>query len=535
MLKIKASYQSGCCYVLNFLLTDRQANRMTDTLTLITIIFLVHWDKLQYPFSRARDGTSIKDIQDGTVIKNLMKPGGFLSVPEHLGLIINTDGVQTFNASKHSIWPIYLMVSNLPPDVRILERYLVLAGAWFGPKKPNDMSLVLQPIIDKIEKLQNGPGLLAQTPAGEKNVKAVLLAGVFDLPAKAAVLNTVQFNGHYGCTYCKNKGSHFNHRHIYPPTDSHQLRKETEMTPWALEAERLGKPVFGVKGSSILSGVINIPYGIPIDYMHAVLEGVVKTLLKCWFNQENHGRPYYLKPYISRIDQEMLTIKPPHELPRRPRSIESSLLYWKASEYRAFMLFYAIPILRKYLQAKYVYHLSLLVFSMNKLLSNSICTYDLPQVQTQLELFYDLIPELYGVGVCTANVHSIIHLTRFVRLWGPLWTTSTFPFENANGILKRQIHGTRNVLLQMTFMMKSREFFSLHAPDKSIDNIVVGKICRQDLSLRHSKVMGTTSSTVFYKAKLNGTIYHSRETETLDASRRSSVIRFSHNNNSLLW
>ena len=282
------------------------------------------------------------------------------------------------------------------------------------------MSLVLQPIIDKIEKLQNGPGLLAQTPAGEKNVKAVLLAGVFDLPAKAAVLNTVQFNGHYGCTYCKDKGSHFNHRHIYPPTDSHQLRKETEMTQWALEAERLGKPVFGVKGSSILSGVINIPYGIPIDYMHAVLEGVVKTLLKCWFNQENHGRPYYLKPYISHIDQEMLTIKPPHELPRRPRSIESSLLYWKASEYRAFMLFYAIPILRKYLQAEYVYHLSLLVFSMNKLLSNSICTYDLPQVQTQLELFYDLIPELYGVGVCTANVHSIIHLTRFVRLWGPL-------------------------------------------------------------------------------------------------------------------
>ena len=107
--------------MLNFLLTDRQANRMTDTLTLITLIFLVHWDKLQYPFSRARDGTSIKDIQDGTVIKNLMKPGGFLSVPEHLGLIINTDGVQTFNASKHSIWPIYLMVSNLPPDVRILE------------------------------------------------------------------------------------------------------------------------------------------------------------------------------------------------------------------------------------------------------------------------------------------------------------------------------------------------------------------------------------------------------------------------------
>ena len=125
----------------------------------------------------------------------------------------------------------------------------------------------------------------------------------------------------------------FNHWHIYPLTDSHQLHTETEMTQWALEAERHGKPVFGVKGSSVLSGVINIPYGSPIDYMHAVLKGVVKTLRKCCFNQENHGRPYYLKPYISHIDQEMLTIKSPHELPRHPQSKESSLLYWKASEY----------------------------------------------------------------------------------------------------------------------------------------------------------------------------------------------------------
>ena len=150
----------------------------------------------------------------------------------------------------------------------------------------------------------------------------MVVAGVFDLPAKAAVLNIVQFNGHYGCTYCTDKGIHINHWHIYPPTDSHQLRTETEMTLWALEAERHGKPVFGVKGSKVLSGAINIPYGIPIDYMHAFLEGVVKTLLKCRFNQENHDRPCYLKPYISHIDQEMLTIKPPHELPKRPRPIE---------------------------------------------------------------------------------------------------------------------------------------------------------------------------------------------------------------------
>ena len=112
------------------------------------------------------------------------------------------------------------------------------------------------------------------------------------------------------------------------------------------------------------------------------------------------------------------------------------------------MLFYAIPILEKYFQAEYVYHLSLLVFSMNKLLLNSISTDDLPQVQTHLELFYDLIPELYMYiwygclysQSCTFN-NSLDKVC--VLLWRPLWTTSTFPYENANGILKRHLAYTQ--------------------------------------------------------------------------------------------
>lgn len=111
------------------------------------IIIIVYWDKLQYPFERQTSTGLIKDIQDGDVIKHLMKPGGFLSVPEHLGLVINTDGVQTFNSSKHSIWPVFLMITNLPPDIRMLQKHLLLAGAWFGRNKP-DMSLILQPIVD---------------------------------------------------------------------------------------------------------------------------------------------------------------------------------------------------------------------------------------------------------------------------------------------------------------------------------------------------------------------------------------------------
>ena len=65
----------------------------------------------------------LADIHDGSVIKNLMKPGNFLSKPEHAALILNTDGVQAFNSSKHSILPVYLTVANLPPEMRMREKY----------------------------------------------------------------------------------------------------------------------------------------------------------------------------------------------------------------------------------------------------------------------------------------------------------------------------------------------------------------------------------------------------------------------------
>ena len=85
------------------------------------------------------------------------------------------------------------------------KKYILLAGIWFGQQKPSDMSLILGPVLNKIKMLCVS-GKTALTPAGEKQIKAVLLAGVFDLPAKAAVLKTVQFNGMFGCIYCKDKG-----------------------------------------------------------------------------------------------------------------------------------------------------------------------------------------------------------------------------------------------------------------------------------------------------------------------------------------
>ena len=62
--------------------------------------------------------------------------------------------------------------------------------------------------------------------------------------------------------------------------------------------------------------------------------------------------------------------------------------------------------------------------------------------------FYRLMPELYGETSCTHNSHL---LSQYVRLWGPLWTHSTFGFESKNGHLKHIFHGKTDIVHQVLF------------------------------------------------------------------------------------
>ena len=343
-------------------------------------------------------------------------------------------------------------ITNLPPKIRMNAEYLLLAGVWLGPVKP-DMKIILQPILESITNIN--------LPLHEgKSLKAMLLLAVFYLPAKAMALNCTQFNGEYGCTYCLDKGSYIAHRRLYLPNDSHSPRKFEETMKWADEAQKLKRPVFGVKGQSVLSEHINIIKSVPVDYMHAVLEGITKSLFNCWFNPNYHKSKFYLGRKIPDIDRALLRIKSPHEFRRTPRSIRTSK-YWKAAEYRAWLLCYAMPVLSNFLPRDYLHHLSLLVTSLHVLLGTSINSSNLEATHFMLMRFYELIPHLYPQILCTMNAHSLIHLCDFVHRWGPLWCYSTFGFENFIGYMKKHCHGTRNVLPQLVHAVTLRQTLPL--------------------------------------------------------------------------
>ena len=56
-----------------------------------------------------------------------------------------------------------------------------------------------------------------------------------------------------------------------------------------IEAERTNLCVYG---SSSLASTFDMVMSIPVHYMHAVLEGVTRRLLRRWFESQYHTSPF---------------------------------------------------------------------------------------------------------------------------------------------------------------------------------------------------------------------------------------------------
>ena len=64
--------------------------------------------------------------------------------------------------------------------------------------------------------------------------------------------------------------------------------------------------------------------------------------------------------------------------------------------------------------------------------------------------FYRSFENLYGEGSCGLNVHNAgQHLIYYCYQWGPLWAWSCFGFEDANAMIKQNVHGTGDVTKQV--------------------------------------------------------------------------------------
>jgi len=67
-----------------------------------------------------RESGCLKDIYDGPAYHNSMVEGGGLRDPMNISLTINTDGVRISKSSDATLWPVYAVINELPPNLRYI-------------------------------------------------------------------------------------------------------------------------------------------------------------------------------------------------------------------------------------------------------------------------------------------------------------------------------------------------------------------------------------------------------------------------------
>ena len=69
--------------------------------------------------------------------------------------------------------------------------------------------------------------------------------------------------------------------------------------------------------------------------MHGCLLGVMRSFLWLWLNTDHKNKKFYVGHLTAVLNRGLLSIHPPDEISRCPRSL-SDRKHWKASEYAPF-------------------------------------------------------------------------------------------------------------------------------------------------------------------------------------------------------
>ena len=309
-------------------------------------------------------------------------------------------------------------------------------------------------------------------------------------------------------------------------------------------------PVNGVKGVCCLSylQLFHPISGTCIDYMHSVLEGVVKSLFTSWFSQESHDNKYSLRCFMQTIDSRLLSIQPPKYVPTAPRSIYTWKT-WRAHEYLSFLLYYSLPIFADIMDDEQLQHLTKLCIFMEILLSREIRLKELECAETLIINFVKDYSELYSESSMLSGVHELLHLVDCTKQFGPLNYINCFQFEELNRKVVGLIHG-RDLLgeefiklfsliqnLSTTYshipqsskfnlfiknhmkfktsnkkrLHKASENFKLSCPVAELDNTSIREVIRKKFNINDEVIDGLD---FFNKVDVNGILYTSNSVKT---------------------
>ncbi|XP_057668135.1 uncharacterized protein LOC130901070 isoform X1 [Diorhabda carinulata] len=358
---------------------------------------------------------------------------------DKIQISFNVDGIPLFKSSKMQFWPILGLIKNISGS-----RPFAIS-IFCGKNKPHPLNTFLHPFIVELKDLlQNGFVIC------NKHFTLEVHSFVCDAPARAYLKGTKFHSGYSSCDRCTIHGEYYKHKVVFNGLNGQ--KRTNESFRLQLDDEH------HISQTSFLELPIDLISSFPIDYMHNICLGVVRKLLNTWIAGSLKVRLQHQR--VKMISERLLNLKNmiPVEFNRKPRSL-NELNYWKATEYRMFLVYLGPLVLKDIVDLAIYENFLALHFSVSILLSQShIEKFKIPFVRNIINVFIKHSKSLYGLEFMVYNVHLMSHLCDDVDLLGKLDNFSTFPFENYLGEIKSLIKSPTNPLQQVHRRLVEKDF-----------------------------------------------------------------------------
>jgi hypothetical protein len=287
---------------------------------------------------------------------------------------------------------------------------------------------------------------------GGRSFTVIVNSIVCDAPARSFIKCTKGHSGYNSCDKCVAEGR-WHGRVIFEELNAalrtdHSFREKQH-------------PDFHTGISPLLSLDMDMVAAFPLDYMHVVCLGVMKRMIAFWVKGPLSIR--FSSQIISQLSQRLVESRRffPSDFNRRPRPL-NEFRHWKATEFRAFLLYLGIVVLKDVVRDSVYHNFCLLHASIFILSSNEADELLIRYAGSLLNVYIRNSQHVYGNNFPVYNVHCLQHIAEDVIRHGPLHSYSAFVFESFLGRLKNLIRGGNFPLQQAVRRLSEQAIVSLN-------------------------------------------------------------------------
>lgn len=353
---------------------------------------------------------------------------------QSIELQINVDGIPIFKSSSYQFWPILAKFGPFKPFIVAL---------YSGKSKPTPICDYLEDFLEEYTRLA-----CHGIECNNEIMNCSIHSFICDAPARSMIKVTKGHTGYNACERCTIHGEWQEGRVVYHDYIPTEKRNDDEFNKQGYADHQFGISPLSALGFPCVQK-------FPLDYMHLVCLGVVRRLI------------YYLKkgPRLCKLSQLHLTEisndlnalngRLPSEFARQPRGLDE-LDRWKATEFRQFLLYTGMVVLKKCVPSKVYDHFLLLTVAITILSSghDGMREAYMEYAEKLLQKFVKDARVIYGSTFVVYNVHGLLHLTDDVKTFHcPLNDISAFPFENFLQEVKKLVKIGKNPIVQVAKRM----------------------------------------------------------------------------------